>query len=791
MARKDFLVPPASENPFDKKAWRRGRPTVAMPLRNPEPEHDNRHALRMIANCLPLALLSAGVSMLIVPNTSYLLLGVLAAVPFLVVVMYLDQSLRVLPILLAAVGLCAFHVAVAEIELTRYLLPLIAVVAVILLGLSVRRHYIAAATAGMLDQDSINNFRRSFTLPKGLKPRSSMAGSWDAMVSFLTYNRPRADLPGVFRSPSGNCDSRIAQLIVCVATMAYAGTTCTFAATSGVPHAYSDHPYIISVQIFSLVFLNPISVVPLCLTTCWLFTVGFAGRAYALKRVQVSHRHCRRLARRMRDSTDPQEAGSIWLGVVDFMRSPIYYSVSQLFKHAWIIGKTRSGKSAFLGFILDQLIARDEVSIVHINFKDDTNEPLAAMIESTSRVGREKGRHVPLKHFGLNHGDSTYLFDIFHQRWWTTLSAEQRAGVILSTLSLLYSRSYGQSWYTDTCFEMLFYVLERHPDIASWEQLHDRIQEAIRYAPEWELSSQVKHDGEHVRLVLRRLSRIAALNQEGHSQPIINNAIDFANAFESPCHYYFGLSAIRAPLVAAEVGRLVVGSLLQTATSLKHRRCKVLLVVDEWQEMVTKDIGQVLSLASGADIGVILANQTTSQLLTPDYDLCPIVEGNTALQAWFAVTDRNGRAQMNDLGGQEIMNLNSTNLDGFWNEPVSYQEREIIENRVHPTLISKITSDPDLFALRLTDNEGYTCYRDLTFIARKFFHQGKHEYEAAKAMPWPGATVATLVNATRPHRRKAPKRQAVATPTRATPTNANTLAGAQRSKTREQARKQP
>ncbi len=294
---------------------------------------------------------------------------------------------------------------------------------------------------------------------------------------------------------------------------------------------------------------------------------------------------------RLRTSGDEQERDSVWLGWVDNDGSPILWPLKKLCQHAWLVGKTGSGKSAYLMALINQLIVRFGVSVVFIDAKATSNEVLATMLRASKVAEKRVGKRIGVQHFKLDDGYETFSFNIFRQSWWGSLSSTQRAGVILSALALLYSRAYGRSFFTDANFKFTHFVIRRHPDVKSWGELRDRMYEARRSARPFELSDHAKKSGEHISYCVERLADIPSLNHPGQT-------IDFGEAFGStPHHYYIDVGGIRNPLIGGEVGRLFTSAVVNAAAGMQHRKTPVILVIDEWQQLITEHLEVLLSHA--------------------------------------------------------------------------------------------------------------------------------------------------------------------------------------------------
>ena len=439
-----------------------------------------------------------------------------------------------------------------------------------------QRHYVHLATCGMLPARVVEDVRRAARFPKGLRARRILPGFFDAVVSYLSENRTSITVPGTMQSPAGTFKSRFASALAFTVLFSFLVAQLRFPGVSRIadlPFPAEEFggllawfpPLLLVAGVTPLVCLGVwlVAMFWSCAIYCWkrlmgvvlaaivgLFvvigltrgatlpqeqthrvfalywflvavafvgvlvsTVRIWGKLYALKAKQIAPAHWRAFMDRLSNSSDALERESVWLGLVDCDRSPILYPLRKLFSHAWICGKTGSRKTSYLMALIDQLIYRfSHVSVVVIDAKAVSFELLATMRKATKPAGRRRGRKVPLQHFTLDDGQATYLFNIFQQAWWASLSSAKRAGCLLSALALQYSRAYGRSYFSDSCYRLVHFVLDRHPDIKSWRDLCERIQDAIQHAKPWELSDRVKQDGGHIQLVCARLADVSAIN---------------------------------------------------------------------------------------------------------------------------------------------------------------------------------------------------------------------------------------------------------------------------------------
>ena len=63
-------------------------------------------------------------------------------------------------------------------------------------------------------------------------------------------------------------------------------------------------------------------------------------------------------------------------------------------------------------------------------------------------------------------------------------------------MGLTFSRSYGESYYSDAVYAVLDLVNHKYPDIRSFRELTERITYELVNAKSYELSESMKRDGE-------------------------------------------------------------------------------------------------------------------------------------------------------------------------------------------------------------------------------------------------------------------------------------------------------
>lgn len=235
--------------------------------------------------------------------------------------------------------------------------------------------------------------------------------------------------------------------------------------------------------------------------------------------------------------------------------------------HFWISGSTGAGKTALLMCLLEQFIHRG-YSVLCMDLKATSFEIYYTLL---ALAQRDPARQIPTWHFTNRNGWSTQLCSPFEQTFWRTLSSAERTTVHLSSMGLGFSRDYGEAWYTDATYELLDFVNQKYPNIASYQELHDRIKYELAHAPLHELSKNVRSDGEQVALIIRRLKDVEMFNHKSyHSQSSMDAALDFGGLFATQGLAYWGLNPLISPISTSEISRVVLGTLLAAATNVRN-----------------------------------------------------------------------------------------------------------------------------------------------------------------------------------------------------------------------------
>ena len=602
--------------------------------------------------------------------------------------------------------------------------------------------------------------------------RGRFSTPWQALVSWLTYNRRDAKPPGIFRSPAGDWLQRMAVTGLCVFVLSTTYARCPSEVLDCALHSDGPNPAaafmltfypwptlmtdtpsldgaVGNLTVMLLTFFVPVTITflaPLVLSLPVLV------QAETYRNSNVTAGNWRSLVGELRSSVDPIERDSLYMGRNAHDGSPLIVPRSVFHEHAHFLGDSGSGKTAQgLAPTVEQAGSRGDCSIIALDLKADSME-LLGTLKATAEEGRRRtGRKIPLKHFSNQVGRSTFAFNPLLQPYWRDLDLYMRTDILCGALGLTYGADYGEGYYSSANSAVLYHTMKTFPDVVTFRELADRVGYVVANAKRTELHPEIRKAGVHVQTILDRLGSFEALNvtpDGGYSPEVASEAIDFTKVFTQPEVHYYHLSSTLAPGSSPEMARLVTYSLLAAATQTE-RRCQVFLVIDEFQRMVARNIEYMLQLARSMGVGVILANQTMEDLRTSTANLIPPIEANCRYRQWFAVSSDDDRRRLVESSGQtvdlQVARSYSSGPNGN-SKTVSYQEQ--IMPRLSTNDILLASDHPRQSIVRLSRGAGYAQYGGLPFVLESNYHISRNEYEERKATPWPEGATGSFVPGT-------------------------------------------
>ncbi|WP_425395430.1 hypothetical protein [Aeoliella sp.] len=609
----------------------------------------------------------------------------------------------------------------------------------IYVALLFRKHWIYRASCGILPKELVRNFRVTATLPAGVSSKPTVPAFLAALRSWISYDPHDSQALGVMKSPAGDAQSRVAAssaLAVLWAGVLVSPETIVFLSRGGEP---------------LLVLLPFLLVMPVAIPLLLMAAVseGILGKAHALLDCQFEPKHWTPFIEQLHGSSNPTEAKSVFLGRVHGDGSPILYPADCLLRGGWIQGSPGSGKTLSVMQLQEQLIALG-YSVVTLDLKATSDELLWSAHAAVERVQLRQGRHVPIYPFTPVHGEASYLFDLYSQPFWGARSPEEKASIMLGFFGLNGAQVYGESWYRDAAWTVKQHLTGKYPSLFSFHEAAEKLAEELQFAQEpWELSRQVKQDGEHPRLMLRRLGMVDALNARStNSQEVLDRAIQLHRLFQVPTVLHCRLPAVTDPVGNPEIGRVILSSLFAAAAHTTDRSVKCVVFIDEFQRLTSRQLDLILQQARSQGIGIVLTNQSSADLVAVDPHMADTLAGNLALSAWIKATDSLGVEQVRKHGGQYIDFLYSKSVSNNSNgQQTNFTTTEHILDRVSTGLIDRVNSSRDQYFLRLTDDAGYTAYGGQMFVAQMGFHTATaQDYIDRTLAPWPSAVPGMLVN---------------------------------------------
>ena len=642
------------------------------------------------------------------------------------------------------------------------------VISLLLLGYAVRRFWLELAASGMRTPEEKKRITWA-KFPKGFKGKPG--GFYAALIYFLSYdlNNTRAkgvhksELPAVFRiSMFVVTVFLVAGIVAVVSIDAWTGrnlakqslTDVVQQEVSDTAHGHNEDKQSssdTSEDSDRLIGLGISMAMPvlLVLAVCCLFTIGCADEAYAALDNQFAPEEWSHFIRTLHSPRNENrfERKSIFWGRVHHDGSPIFIPADATMQHVWLQGAAGSGKTALLMQLAEQYITLG-YSVVVLDLKATSNELYWSADEAAKRV-RTKRNPVPVYPFTTLNGQPTHHIDLYQQPFWKTRSPEEKASGILGVFGLNYPSVYGQDWFRDCAWAVSQHTTNKFPNLKSFYDFDQRLGLELKHAQEpWELSKSVKDAGDHPRLMLHRIGLLDAVNHR-ETFPEDVKSINFQEFFRTPSVLHCALPSEADPIGNPEIGRLILAALFSTAANMKSRPTKVVVIIDEFQRMVSHSLDMVIQQARSSDIGLIFANQTTSDLMLPNCNLVETLAGNTCIQAWLKTTDIGGINHIIKTGGTYIEELysRSTSINGKGEQSTQYGRQEQILDRVSPGLIDEVNASQDRFFMKVTENVGYASYGSQLFVAQSMFHTSQKEHrERSKPGRWPEKTREMLVN---------------------------------------------
>lgn len=481
--------------------------------------------------------------------------------------------------------------------------------------------------------------------------------------------------------------------------------------------------------------------------------------------------------RRLRESphqaeTRHRERDHLWMGTSVEHDYPVLVHRDILREHAHILGDSGSGKTSLaLAPLVTQLLRHPDrtdqephqlqPSLLIIDLKGDDTLFQAARIEAE----REK---VPFRFFTNDRYKATYAFNPLLQSHMQSMTLNQRVQILMQALGLEHGDFYGGSYYSSVNEDACRKLFSKWNDILSFSRLAEKCRDSA-HLREAGISKEDAKDAKHFFNVAERLASVPAVNIAPNDNraegAVLQATLDMQSLLQTRQVVYFYLKTLTEAVSVQAISKLALYSLLTAAAERPetHNR-PALVIIDEFQQIVARNLEVVLRQARSMGIGVILANQNITDLKTPDADLVPTVGANTRFKQVFSATAPSQLEYLVQASGEAMYTRQTisaetkltpvplSHLFGVQSlvvkEPssMSLSNAEDIGPRLRPNDMYAMTDDPLQSVVHVSRGMGYTQFKGLSFLVRSEHHITHQEYTRRQnEEKWPQKTSATLV----------------------------------------------
>ncbi|MBI1826056.1 MAG: hypothetical protein HY287_02450 [Planctomycetes bacterium] len=447
-----------------------------------------------------------------------------------------------------------------------------------------------------------------------------------------------------------------------------------------------------------------------------------------------------------------EERRYLLVGFDEHSDYPVLLSPAVLAEHAHITGDSGSGKSSLgLAPIIEQLIDQGDCSVVILDLKGDPamfGAAKAAVRRVNARNRRQGKPLLPFRWFTNKAGRSTYAFNPFLQADMQSVTPHQRAEILLQSLGLEYGEGFGPAFFSSGHRHVLQIVLEKHPQFASFRDLDDYFRSGA-FASEARalgIDKKSREEASHLYAVVQSLAAFDALNltQDPPGYPdVMKQQIEMRDVVGGPQVVHFALAAALEEKSVSEIAKLALRTLLVSAVSRRPANHQVYLFIDEFQQVVSKDLEIVLRQARSSGIAAILANQTQSDLKKGEVNLIPTVQANTRFRQVFSCSDLLHQNALIEGSGEAMHETSSWVEDEFGmvhsaDDGLTYhREAEQIGPRLRRNDLIEATDHPLRSIVQITRGQGMTQFGGYSFPLRSMYHITPAEYGKRQSAPWP------------------------------------------------------
>jgi hypothetical protein len=382
--------------------------------------------------------------------------------------------------------------------------------------------------------------------------------------------------------------------------------------------------------------------------------------------------------------------------------------------------------------------------VVIIDLKGDE-----VMFQTAKAEAEARGQKF--RFFTLEQGKASHRFNPFDGFKSKNRSLPQLVQLVLDALGLNHGVGYGRSYYSHRSrlllSEALKEGLKRPKGVRSFQDLYEVLTELFSdrkadFRDAFELLSVIELLTHYDQLVTTQ-----ALDQDLEA-----DCIQMDRVLEDREVVYFWLPSALESVSVREVGKLV---LLNMRTASQNRRDqgkelrRAFLFIDECQKLAGENFQEVLQQARSGGIAVVLANQSLSDLQTPDLDLRPTVRTNTRVKMFFSVAEPEELQVLSEFSGDEL-------------QSTPFEETEQRQPRLSTREILAVSDHPKRLFLMVNGGSGYTQFGGIPIPVETDWPISLATANERLKMPWPKLSwmpKSSLVVATTPPALKDKKRR--------------------------------
>lgn len=334
--------------------------------------------------------------------------------------------------------------------------------------------------------------------------------------------------------------------------------------------------------------------------------------------------------------SSPRYRQEVFVGLDHKSGRPLFVPRSIFSHHAYILGATGSGKTTqALAQLLIQLAwehddtegrHHDAPPMLIIDLKQNGDRYLRALAE---RIAQERGQK--LRFFSIDaEYESLYFDPLYCLR--SIKDPIKLLETLLKAFGLIYPEGYGSDFFTaEQRNELREILLTKRPST---------LKELIGYLRAATRGKGGNADARGLYSAMATLGDAAHIRADG-SPLDAERLVDFNRFFDQREVLYAHLDSRSMQLLSRDVGRLLLFSLLETASQRERRQSKtqVYVAIDEFHRLAARNIIEMLEDARSAGVGFLIAHQSSSSLKTRDADFYGILFENCSFKQCLTLED--------------------------------------------------------------------------------------------------------------------------------------------------------